>query len=715
MMPSDKFELSDTSSGSKEREGDRDRERDKNGSKSKTNAGQTKSAWPSRRPLLGKNFRLTHLVVGKDVSHVPCKFFRLSQCTAGASCPFSHQMAEPGQQKDTCQWFLKGNCKFGHKCALAHVLPGQPMSMDRKNKKAAQQAIAAATGTTPTAITTASSSKRSAGTNDKRKTAGAKEESLRIGIARGLGRGSAPISISKATLSPSAPAPPLSDTDFPFGLPDDFTPQVVQTSTAIKQHESQKSVDTSPAPSNPLSLADVVVTPPRLESARQASSTPSQQDTLTEDGNPLPLSKPSISRGFSRQNGSGDFGFGPIGSPPRSSPAHTPTSQPIPQSIHKINELSPSVSPKTSGLITSPMPASSPLSKNAFMSYSLDLDTSASTQIRTAGTRPPVITGAMSVGGITGWGISDSAVAGTVEEDDFEEFLPSSLNELLTDEEKKRRLSRTGGQRPVMETHHRYSRSVPAVNLMDGVKGIWSDNNGDLQSNVGLSPSFLGSSNVSSGFLPRRTPVGARTFAEAPPALSASSTHLNFSSSGSPLATGFISPPLPNIFSSQRTTTIAQPQSATGSLDLLQPRPIPAANQELYGGNPLSPTVRALQEHAPGQSLPQGLAAGLSRLHIRPSASIVSGASPHLSTLSGSPGARLMGGSSFTSNHNEYTGLTGLSQTTSANPVLGSLDSRSNNINIPNRRQWPSLSMKSPLTSAVIPNDDGLFEMDEDK
>lgn len=692
-MPSDKFDLSDTSSGSKEREGDRDRERDKNGSKSKTNAGQTKT---------------------KDVSHVPCKFFRLSQCTAGASCPFSHQMAEPGQQKDTCQWFLKGNCKFGHKCALAHVLPGQPMSMDRKNKKAAQQATAA-TGVPPAVSTTAGNNKRTTGTTEKRKAPGAKEESLRIGIARGLGRGSAPISISKATLSPSAPAPSLSDTDFPFGLPDDFTPQVVQTSTTLKQHESQNSVDTSPAPSlNPLPLAEVVVTPPRLESARQAgSSTPSQQDTLTEDNTPLPLSKPSIPRGFSRQNGSGDFGFGPIGSPPRSSPAHTPTSQPIPQSIHKINEFSPSVSPQTSGLITSPMPASSPFSKNAFMSYSLDLDTSASTQIRTAGTRPPVITGAMSVGGIAGW---DSAVAGTVEEDDFEEFLPSSLNELLTDEEKKRRLSRTGGQRPVMETHHRYSRSVPAVNLMDSVKGIWSDNNGDLQSNVGLSPSFLGTSNVSTGFLPRRTPVNARTFSEAPPALTASSTHLNFSSSGSPLTTGFISPPLPNIFSSQRTSNIAQHQSASGTLDSLQqPRPIPAANQDLYSGNPLSPTVRALQEHAPGQSLPQGLAAGLSRLHIRPSASIVSGASPHLPTLSGSPGARLMGGSSFTSNHNEYTGLTGLSQATSANSMLGSLESRSNNINIPNRRQWPSLSMKSPLTSAVTTNDDGLFEMDEDK
>ncbi|EJD41990.1 hypothetical protein AURDEDRAFT_68176, partial [Auricularia subglabra TFB-10046 SS5] len=59
----------------------------------------------------------------KDLSHVPCKFFRLDACTAGASCPFSHQLSEPGRPKDVCTWFVKGNCKFGHKCALAHVLP----------------------------------------------------------------------------------------------------------------------------------------------------------------------------------------------------------------------------------------------------------------------------------------------------------------------------------------------------------------------------------------------------------------------------------------------------------------------------------------------------------------------------------------------------------------------------------------------------------------
>ena len=51
---------------------------------------------------------------------------------------FSPPTSEPAGQKETCAWFVKGNCKFGHKCALAHVLPGQSMAMDRNNKNAAR-------------------------------------------------------------------------------------------------------------------------------------------------------------------------------------------------------------------------------------------------------------------------------------------------------------------------------------------------------------------------------------------------------------------------------------------------------------------------------------------------------------------------------------------------------------------------------------------------
>ncbi|ESK82331.1 zf-ccch type zinc finger protein [Moniliophthora roreri MCA 2997] len=118
----------------RDRAKDKDRERDHGTEDSRERAG-SKQAKPSSSSSKSK-----------DLSHVPCKFFKVGSCTAGSSCPFSHAVLEPGAQKDVCAWFVKGNCKFGHKCALAHVLPGQSMSMDRKNKKAAQQAAAAAGG-----------------------------------------------------------------------------------------------------------------------------------------------------------------------------------------------------------------------------------------------------------------------------------------------------------------------------------------------------------------------------------------------------------------------------------------------------------------------------------------------------------------------------------------------------------------------------------------
>jgi hypothetical protein len=31
---------------------------------------------------------------GKDLSHVPCRFFKIGGCTAGLACPFSHSLGE---------------------------------------------------------------------------------------------------------------------------------------------------------------------------------------------------------------------------------------------------------------------------------------------------------------------------------------------------------------------------------------------------------------------------------------------------------------------------------------------------------------------------------------------------------------------------------------------------------------------------------------------
>ncbi|ABN64587.1 zinc finger protein, partial [Scheffersomyces stipitis CBS 6054] len=60
----------------------------------------------------------------KNLSHVPCKFYKQGICQAGNSCPFSHNLdGTLAADKLPCKYFQKGNCKFGLKCALAHFLP----------------------------------------------------------------------------------------------------------------------------------------------------------------------------------------------------------------------------------------------------------------------------------------------------------------------------------------------------------------------------------------------------------------------------------------------------------------------------------------------------------------------------------------------------------------------------------------------------------------
>lgn len=60
----------------------------------------------------------------KNLSHVPCKFFKQGVCQAGSTCPFSHNLeGTTAADKLPCKYFQKGNCKFGLKCALAHFLP----------------------------------------------------------------------------------------------------------------------------------------------------------------------------------------------------------------------------------------------------------------------------------------------------------------------------------------------------------------------------------------------------------------------------------------------------------------------------------------------------------------------------------------------------------------------------------------------------------------
>ena len=618
--------------------------------------------------------------------------------------------------------------------------------MDRKNKKAAQQVAAAAGG--------------GGARSDRRKTGSTKEDSLRIGIGRGMSRGAAPMSISKATISPSAPAPPLRDTDFPFGLPKDFD-QPIQTQIQKKQVESSgKSELDGSSPNVGAESSETKAAPTAAPESATSNNIPAPPKQDSQRPSPLPLSTPSARRGYPRQNGSGDFGFGPIGSPPRSSPSHTPASQPVPHSGKRVNGFSPSTSPSGSGVgvgIGAAMPSTSPFSipgaKSIFMSYSLDRDSSTSTHIKASantllGGGGGGGGGPASLGGLRGWDIMGSALGGVHDEDDdLEEFLPSSLNELLTEEEKKRRWSRTGGQRPNLEQHHRYSRSVPAASLMDNVKNIWNENGSDIQSSGGPSPSLLGTSNVSAGFMPRRpTVTSSRAFSDSPHTTHTNNVHFGFNGAESPSTGHFVSPPLTGLYSFNRSQTQQHPATSTSnSFNVQQPRPIPGAGEEVFNGNPLSPSSRALQEHAPGQSLPQGLAAGLSRIHIKPSIAVGSGTSPHhIPSLHGSSPSPSLGAnmgrgmsSAFSSSGDFLTGLShGSSSPMSRDPFdrLSSIGSRSGGMGTPSgnssgpspapgtmgmgfrRQQWASHPLSSPLSGPVITNDDadGLFAMDED-
>ena len=72
------------------------------------------------------------LLTNIDLSHVPCKFYRQGTCQAGNSCPFSHQI-DTTSETQICKYFQKGNCKFGVKCALAHVYNDNKKNINNTN------------------------------------------------------------------------------------------------------------------------------------------------------------------------------------------------------------------------------------------------------------------------------------------------------------------------------------------------------------------------------------------------------------------------------------------------------------------------------------------------------------------------------------------------------------------------------------------------------
>ena len=680
------------------------------------------------------------LATAKDLSHVPCKFYRVGSCTAGSSCPFSHSSpstsANGQAQKDICAWFVKGNCKFGHKCALAHVLPGQSMAMDRKNKKAAQVAAAGA--------------KNAASTNGGGKT-GKRDQNL-AGRGPLLSGSTAPtralpnrmhMPSLKATISPSAPAPPVKDTDFAsFGMDmgegdDDGK---LATAPALPQPTDQEKGEEKEKDASDLEASKV-----------QARRSPT-----------LPVSTPSAP-----WRTHAEVDFGPIGSPPRSSPL-PPSHAHHHLSLHSSANFSPSGDSHAYLPPTGTSPFSAPGSQTIFIPNS-----------------PPVNTGRSGVAASLGaWGglssqanLSTSAVVED-EDQDLEEFIPGSLSDLLTPSERSRRMSRTNhtNQRPVLSGHnpsgndvgnsgrgHHYSRSVPAPSLLSDIKSIWSSPNPTASNSNAPSPSQLPTlshthhhgigtpssfkssfggredmnlspSNASAAFLPglhghylnRGASRGVqRSVSGSGGGLSTVSTfsgQLNglgmTNGSESTMNTAF-SPPRMNAFGSRppfehTTNNIVNNGSTNPTLSstlhhshLSSLLPSPSnPNTSYYPSQPpshtsqqqqqqaaLSPSTRALQSHAPGQSLPQGLAAGYSRIHALPPTNLPSPG--YSSPGDWTPGKDGAGTSTSPALENMFSRLS-FSAATSSSP--------SNNTTIPNVNTRPSQPSNLSMTMTPSPS-----------
>jgi hypothetical protein len=572
------------------------------------------------------------------LAHVPCKFYKAGACSAGQSCPFSHTAVDRGGPKETCQWYIKGNCKFAHKCALAHLLPGQPPTMDRKNKKAAQIAIQGGGG----------GGHGSGGGQQQGGAFDGKDKSKRRSQANGRER-------SGTGTGTDRPKPPGN-----------------LTATAPGQMASPAQAQSSPTVT--------FETPTRSEQPLSPlASTQPPQETPTS---PLPATQPPtvfdayIPSGPKRfpvgRNGSSDLGYGPIGSPPNAS--HVPGIR-SPYTQH-ANHFSPGTSPRDYAA----QPSTSPYKHNETQFFS--------TYVRP--TNPPSTGNIASTAPAPGAGAEQSGIAiqqqrawhpqvsldrpqandnAISENSDLEELLPSSLNDLLTPEERQRRASRSGGQRlgnlniggegigiaggggggalgtggvGSFGAGHRYSRSVPAARLLE-TTSLWKDTD-PHQGHDSLSVASL--SYRSSGLASDGTGFSPSGNGFLPATSNASGAFLHHGHAGGAGGLGhFTRGGGPNVTANTSQLTRQIMTFAYEESDVVNAMPTPTAltgrgfgsafnntglNNTRYeygmqrerapplGADMLSPSSKALQSHAPGQSLPQGLAAGLSRLHLVP-------------------------------------------------------------------------------------------------
>ncbi|PWY99591.1 hypothetical protein BCV70DRAFT_200524 [Testicularia cyperi] len=548
------------------------------------------------------------------LGQVPCKFFRSNGCSAGASCPFAHTLPGDGGQKSVCQWFLKGNCRFGHKCALAHILPGQPMSMDRKNKRAAQhgqplpQMPAGAPAQTQAQGQAAPIQSQNQGQSQGQTQAQGQTSANSIApnqmnsspnVAAGASGG------AHGQLQPGQLKPGSSSQRQPSSLSASLQQQFHQ--------QSHQSAQQQPSHQNPQSQNHTgSAAGPKFRNRVTSTSGRGDQDFafgLPDDMQAL--SPPST--------GGMHPGFEGLGTSMRNTPTAPfagSTSYSRPASLSQSHSASLAAPGLMNGLdspaaaaafgtsassrVFGTSPFSHPGGHGLFFSQSQD-DSEGGAGPFARGGRD--VSGARSIsraddpataqwwnslgsGSRATSGVGSRQVQGNSsreeEIEDAEDFLPSSLSDLLTPAELERR-RRNNGSRLSSSFVGNDDRIVVAQSM-------------PAQANIGVG--FLRSS---------RAPIGA----ERSPSHDLTSSNLS---------AGF--------FQQQQQQQHQQGKGSVGSLGGEAYRPFGDTRVSSSSGldsiafRESSPALsgslgRTSIQHAPGQSLPQGLAAGLSRLHLR--------------------------------------------------------------------------------------------------
>ncbi|KAL1406360.1 hypothetical protein Q8F55_008059 [Vanrija albida] len=482
------------------------------------------------------------------LSHVPCRFFKAGACTAGSSCPFSHEL---GGKKEICQWFLKGDCKFGHKCALAHVRPGEPMSMDRKNKKDQQR--------------------------EARERADAKGEASSLGRSLGDELGTSPAT------SRAEPSPIPAGRDIAHPVP-------IKSSISASLHSGSNHSPSRFASSplrEPYGPPAAVVAGSPSAGFNQARPLSGAAGFASSPGRPSPLSASFNARG------SATTGVSLKGSSVVS--IHSPLRPPGNSAVFSSSFSHASLTPDKGGSQLSASFADSTLRRSIWArSETPDEPLSPA--------RRPIPTPAR-------------AIDDVFDEDDGhgEDLIPSSLSDLLTPTERARRMSRNDshdsayvgspGRNSLLNPNQfvgaeRLAQSAgAALPPGDFLQALWSQDGQDARR-----------TSVATG----TSPKPELTFTSAQPATPVLRQSL-LSQQRSPNSSRS-SPSNQQVPSS--TTAIRGPAApAVDAPYLLRERVT----------DPSSPTARALQEHAPGQSLPGGLAAALSRMHMQPGGRAPSG------------------------------------------------------------------------------------------